>query len=293
MNKQYYFAYGSNLNLDQIKRRCKDAVPVTAAVLKNYRLVERLHADIEPAEGCIVNGAVYEISNHDLAALDRYEGTPNYYIRKTIQVVSPDNRTFEAVVYRMTEENAKQNDGIPYMRQYRAICSRGCRDWKIPDAFCLKHTIFTQKITSTEAALKKLLLFLESDSPCLRASSPWGGAHVSIVAKRPEESTDTWYANRCVITSHVLELSWMFNELRDAFYAEGLLDGCTKLEFFGRLGNTADRAVKKQPDIGAKDLCRKVLDEAMQMYVEIKNNTFAYLVLARGREIADDRNRRR
>lgn len=145
MNKHYYFAYGSNLNRDQMKRRCKDAVPLTAAVLKGYRLVERCHADIEPADGYVVNGAVYEISGDDLTALDHYEGFPCYYVRVNVQVMTHDGRTFDAIVYRMTDENAKANNGTPYQPQYRAACSQGCRDWRIPDGFRLRHSIFTEK----------------------------------------------------------------------------------------------------------------------------------------------------
>ena len=56
-----YFAYGSNLNIEQMKSRCPDSVGVSTAVLSGWRLVERTYADIEPAAGECVNGALYEI----------------------------------------------------------------------------------------------------------------------------------------------------------------------------------------------------------------------------------------
>ena len=40
MEKMYYLAYGSNLNVEQMKKRCPDAVVVGTAVLDGYRLME-------------------------------------------------------------------------------------------------------------------------------------------------------------------------------------------------------------------------------------------------------------
>ena len=38
---KYYIAYGSNLNLEQIARRCPTAKVVGSTTLKNYRLMFR------------------------------------------------------------------------------------------------------------------------------------------------------------------------------------------------------------------------------------------------------------
>lgn len=37
--KRYYLAYGSNLNLEQMRRRCPTAVKVGTAFIENYRLM--------------------------------------------------------------------------------------------------------------------------------------------------------------------------------------------------------------------------------------------------------------
>ena len=37
--KRYYLAYGSNLNLQQMAKRCPRSVPVGTAVLENYELL--------------------------------------------------------------------------------------------------------------------------------------------------------------------------------------------------------------------------------------------------------------
>ena len=77
-----YFAYGSNLNHFQIKRRCKDSVFLKKYELKNYRLNFRSKyraADIEKKKNSIVPGALFEISKSDEKKLDVYEDFPILY----------------------------------------------------------------------------------------------------------------------------------------------------------------------------------------------------------------------
>ena len=77
-----YFAYGSNLNHFQMKRRCKDSVFLKKITLKNYRLTFRSSyraADIEPNKNSLVPGGLFEISKSDEKNLDIYEDYPNLY----------------------------------------------------------------------------------------------------------------------------------------------------------------------------------------------------------------------
>ena len=77
-----YFAYGSNLNLFQMKRRCKDSVFIKKYELKGYRLNFRSKyraADIEKSKNSIVPGALFEISKSDEKKLDVYEDFPILY----------------------------------------------------------------------------------------------------------------------------------------------------------------------------------------------------------------------
>ena len=78
----FYFAYGSNLNHFQMKRRCKDSVFIKKINLKNFRLTFRSKyraADIEPKKRSIVPGGLFEISKSDEKKLDVYEDYPNLY----------------------------------------------------------------------------------------------------------------------------------------------------------------------------------------------------------------------
>ena len=77
-----YFAYGSNLNHFQMKRRCKDSIFLKKINLTNFRLTFRSKyraADIEPKKNSIVPGALFEISKSDEKKLDFYEDFPILY----------------------------------------------------------------------------------------------------------------------------------------------------------------------------------------------------------------------
>ncbi|MDA7811328.1 gamma-glutamylcyclotransferase [Candidatus Pelagibacter sp.] len=77
-----YFAYGSNLNHFQMKRRCKDSIFLKKINLSNFKLTFRSKyraADIESKKNSIVPGALFEISKSDEKKLDVYEDYPVLY----------------------------------------------------------------------------------------------------------------------------------------------------------------------------------------------------------------------
>ena len=77
-----YFAYGSNLNLFQMKRRCKDSILLKKINLKDFMLTFRSKyraADIEPKKNSIVPGGLFDISKSDEKKLDVYEDYPILY----------------------------------------------------------------------------------------------------------------------------------------------------------------------------------------------------------------------
>lgn len=123
-----------------------------------------------------------------------------------------------------------------------------------------------------------------------RANCEWGGADVIISAVAPPPSTgDGFYPEpRFVVTEHSFELSWLFERLRDAFYAEARLDGCSKIEFFGRLANAASRCLHREPEASAQTLCAAVLHEAFAIYDEMEEGSFECFGIASGNEIVDD-----
>lgn len=129
---RYYFAYGSNLNLAQMKRRCPGAVRVGPCALPNFRLVFRGVADIEPCAGECVQGAIYSITASDERALDRYEGfraeEPDCGLyRKEVFLAEINGKAAEVMYYTM---NARGYDA-PSTHYYGSI-AQGYADWKLP-----------------------------------------------------------------------------------------------------------------------------------------------------------------
>ena len=77
-----YFAYGSNLNHFQMRKRCKDSVFLKKIILKDFKLTFRSKykaADIEYKKGSLVPGGLFEISKIDEKKLDLYEDFPTLY----------------------------------------------------------------------------------------------------------------------------------------------------------------------------------------------------------------------
>ena len=100
----YYIAYGSNMNLGQMANRCPHSKRIGTGKIHGWDIVFKYHADIVPSEGHVLPVLVWDIAPEDWPRLDRYEGYPAYYIRKTIPVTLDETgKTFDAVVYVMTD----------------------------------------------------------------------------------------------------------------------------------------------------------------------------------------------
>lgn len=97
---QSYFAYGSNLSVAQMAQRCPDAVAPRPATLADHDWLinERGVATVEPFLGSEVHGIVWQVSDADLASLDRAEGVPERYRRDRL-TVSTNDGPVEAWVY--------------------------------------------------------------------------------------------------------------------------------------------------------------------------------------------------
>ena len=83
-----YFAYGSNVCVRQMTRRCPDAGDPRPAVLgdHDWLINERGVATIEPLAGGQVHGVLWQVSDDDLDVLDSAEGVPVRYRRDRLTV---------------------------------------------------------------------------------------------------------------------------------------------------------------------------------------------------------------
>ena len=135
MEKRYYIAYGSNLNIRQMQRRCPGARVIGTSEIENYRLLFKdsrtgSYLTLEPKEGSSVPVAAWSVTDADEAALDRYEGFPAFYYKAKMRLPIKGIRTGKVrmrnvFVYIMHEERPL---GLP-SEFYLETCLQGYRSF--------------------------------------------------------------------------------------------------------------------------------------------------------------------
>lgn len=132
MKSRFYLAYGSNLSVEQMLRRCPDAVYVGIANLHNKRLNFRgsktgSYLTVDPAKGEMVPCLVWKVSDEDEKSLDIYEGYPKFYRKVNTKVDLYDLadgdliQSIPAFYYRM---DARRSIGVP-SKYYLRVCFEG------------------------------------------------------------------------------------------------------------------------------------------------------------------------
>lgn len=110
MERKIYLAYGSNMNIKQMKRRCPYAKILGKTTLPDYELLFRANsrnnavATVEPYPGGNVPALLWSISPQCELALDRYEGFPFLYRKETV-TVQLGGQPVEAMMYVMDESH--------------------------------------------------------------------------------------------------------------------------------------------------------------------------------------------
>ncbi|MFQ5781251.1 MAG: gamma-glutamylcyclotransferase family protein [Nitrospiria bacterium] len=95
-----YFAYGSNMDVDQMTARCPGSKMIGIAQLSHYTMAftrwsrswNSATADILPDFGKTVYGVLYDLTLDDLKKMDRFADYPNSYIRQDILVRNKQER---------------------------------------------------------------------------------------------------------------------------------------------------------------------------------------------------------
>jgi len=106
--RRLYFAYGMNMDLAAMARRCPSARRVAAARLPDHRfaLNRRGVSTVLQAPADCVHGILWTLTADCEAALDRIEGiAQGHYLRAERRVLSHDGE-FGALVYVATDETA-------------------------------------------------------------------------------------------------------------------------------------------------------------------------------------------
>ncbi len=139
--EKYYLAYGSNLNLSQMKYRCPNSKLLGTAVINDYELLFKgsgtgSYLTIEKKEGSKVPVAVWKVTESDIDSLDMYEGYPTFYYKKDMPIVYTgikSGRQYKqnAFVYIMHEERKLGRPSEYYMN----TCKEGYRAFGFDAAY--------------------------------------------------------------------------------------------------------------------------------------------------------------
>jgi len=129
----YYFAYGLNLNRKQMSQCCHDSQSRFSAELPNYRLIFSgwsRHwrgglASIKPSRGDKVLGGIYEVSEMDMAKLDRHEDCSDNYKRLKITVYRDSGEKVEATTFIKTGQAEETKPSAEYLK----VIQQGYYDW--------------------------------------------------------------------------------------------------------------------------------------------------------------------
>jgi gamma-glutamylcyclotransferase (GGCT)/AIG2-like uncharacterized protein YtfP len=128
-----YFAYGSNLDPEQMQRRCPGHKRQTVAYLSGWRLTFRGYiqsrngavATIDPEERSEVWGFLYCLSEDNWKSLDRFEGG---YERISVEVVDHNEQVWSAQTYRKLEGEIGLSSS-----EYKAIIVNGANRLELPE----------------------------------------------------------------------------------------------------------------------------------------------------------------
>ena len=140
MTHHMYFAYGSNLDLIQMKRRCPSSRLISKGSLSCYRLTFNKFssgwgggvADVIQDQGSKVWGLVFEISDTDLERLDRYEGyykdqNSLYECWKAV-INTPNGQISDVWVYTVVEKQKFVQPTVEYLQIIKDAAVR----WNFP-----------------------------------------------------------------------------------------------------------------------------------------------------------------
>ena len=130
-----YFAYGSNLDADQMRERCPSSAPLFRARLEGYRL-DFTHpsrrwaggaADVLPQVGACVWGCVYQLDPDDARLLDRFEGG---YERVTLEVIDDSGLGHPVLSY-----TVKTKQSLRPTQVYRDKLIHWGAHWQFPEEY--------------------------------------------------------------------------------------------------------------------------------------------------------------
>jgi len=141
--KIYYFAYGSNMDVQRLTNR-------DVKIIKRYDNVHIDHmeftfnkiskkdnryafANVESKENSKVYGILYSLNSEDLAKIDKFEGYPNHYTRILYPVNFQDGTVIYAWLYIANQTWINNSPELMITEEYKQYIRNGLID--LPDYY--------------------------------------------------------------------------------------------------------------------------------------------------------------
>lgn len=292
----YYFAYGSNMNYNQMLERCPNAEYLGKGFLPNYKLAftrnsrnwESAAADILVSPEDDVWGVIYRLSVEDIMKLDACEGHPTIYKRKTETIMKYngsadvlnnndlDNlNNYDRLEVEIYEVVNKQLNLTPKMN-YLSILQDAAFEYCFPRVYQEKLyqfglTNYNEKLQiAIDAFLEYQIQIVQGKFPLeVQTQEEWGGANLVITGEqsRKEQLNREYPHDLVVLTLHFRELSWLVNTLYKDKTIAWQIDYTNKHYVLEQFGIAALEYQKDNPnDQNPKGICLAVLYSAYKVF---------------------------
>ena len=129
----FYIAYGSNLNLEEMSKRCPFSKKIGETILEGYELECNRYLNIKKNVNSRIPVGIFRIAEGDLPNLDHYEDYPHLYYKEYLDI-KLNNQKIKALVYIMNEVNAHQKAS----QEYIDICLQGYEDFHFDKKILLR-----------------------------------------------------------------------------------------------------------------------------------------------------------
>lgn len=173
------FAYGSNLDVEQMERRCPSARVRAEGRIANHRLAFAGYshgwrgavATLIHMPRRLTRGIVYAISKEDLLRLDGFEGAPHAYVRRVYPIRLGTGEKVMAGVY---IQPSPVEESSPSARYFETV-ARAYRAW----GFCRRavdQALLSACKADAAAEARKIREQADADRRALiaRRATAWG-----------------------------------------------------------------------------------------------------------------------
>jgi len=186
-NKILYFGYGSNLDYLDWNAWCEKKgydpsglVELGPAWLPDFEMRFHYHSSgrkggaadvVEMGEGCAVPGALFEMDEKTLAAMDEKEGHPDYYERRDVHVSLADGRIVKALTYTVVDDKIRDHHVLP-TEDYEDLIYGGLMKLGLPTEE-LTRAVLDKKREGADKLLNHVFVYGTLMESCKREDVIW------------------------------------------------------------------------------------------------------------------------